>query len=106
MPAIKRTVSAASENVLEGIKFSVLNAPALVSLYASAGSAGNTLSLSIGDRDILVDAAINLESADRTVDTQRDALLAQEGVPAGKLYLNIPTVSTDVTYLLVIEPLV
>jgi hypothetical protein len=105
MPAIKRTATAATENALEGLKFSVLNSPALVSLYASSGTAGNALSFSIGDRDILVDAAINLEAGDRVVDTDRDALLVQEAVPAGKMYLNLPTPTTDITYLIVIEPL-
>jgi hypothetical protein len=105
MPAIKRTVDAAAENALEGLKFSVLNSPALVSLYASSGTAGNSLSFSIGDRDILVDAAINLEVRDRTIDTSVDALLIQEAVPAGKMYLNLPTPTTDITYQIVIEPL-
>jgi hypothetical protein len=105
MPAIKRTISAATENALEGIKFSVLNSPALISLFASSATGGETLSFSIGDRDILVDAVVNLEAASQTVDTDRDALLMQEAVPGGKLYLSVPTVAADMTYLLVIEPL-
>lgn len=104
MPAIKRTFGTAGENVLEGLKFSVLNAPALVSLYASTATEGETLSMSVGDRDIVVDAVINTESASQVVDTDRDAILVQEPVPAGKLYLSIPTITADVGVLLLIEP--
>jgi len=105
MPAIKRTVTAAGENVLEGLKFSVLNSPALLSLYASTATGGETLSMSVGDRDIVVDAVMNLEAASQTVDTDRDGILVQERVPAGKLYLSIPTVTADATYLIIIEPI-
>lgn len=105
MPAIVRTVTASSENVLEGLKFSVLRAPALLSLYASGANEGDTVSMSVGDQEILVQAEVNVEAASGVVDTDRDGLLIQERVPAGKLYLGVD-LTTSVKYLLIIESIV
>lgn len=103
MPAIIRTVTADTENALEGLKFSVLNGPALLSLYASGATEGDNISLSIGNTDILVDGEVNVEAASGVVDTDRDAMLVQELVPAGKIYMAVD-LTTSVKYVLLIEP--
>lgn len=103
MASIKRTISSSTENALEGLKFSVLNSPALLSLYAVGATEGDKISLSIGDRDILVDAEVNVEAASGVVDTDRDGILIQEPVPSGKLFLSAD-LTTNIHYLLVIEP--
>jgi len=104
MPAIRRQVAASTENALEGLKFSVLNGPAMISLYASGDDEGDTISLSVGNQDVLVDARVNVEAASGVVDTDRDALLVQEIVPAGKLFMGV-SLTTAVDYLLLIEPI-
>ena len=107
MPTIRRTVTAAADDVLSGLKFKVQGSPALITLAATAASAGDTLSFSVGSQEFVAQAVINLEAADRVVDAERDIILQQEAVPAGEYYLAIPTVTgTDVTYLLIIEPVV
>lgn len=105
MPLIRRTVTAATENALEGLKFSVQNGPALITLMASTPTAGETLSFSVNNEDIVVDAIVNPESASQVVDSDRDVLLQQEIVPPGKYYLRIPAVTADFTFALQIEPL-
>ena len=105
MPTIKvANLTASSENELEGRKFSVLRGPALVSLYASAAAAGNKISMSVGDREILVNADVNIEASADVIDTDRDGILFQERVPAGKLFMDT-TVVTGLNFLLVIEPI-
>ena len=105
MPCIKRSITAATENALEGLKFSVQNGPSLVTLLASTPTAGETLSFSVNNEDIVVDAIVNPESASQVVDTDRDVILMQEAVPAGKFYLRVPSVTADFTYQINIEPL-
>lgn len=105
MSVIRRTVSATTSDALNGLKFKVQNRPALVTLAASAAAAGETLSFSVGSREIVVDAVVNLESADRVVDPQRDVIMAQERVPPGEYFLPMTLAGADVTYWLNIEPL-
>lgn len=105
MPCIRRTVTAATENAIDGLKFQVQNRPSLVTLYASSAAAGDTLSFSVDTQDVVLNAPINIESADRAIDTDRDAILVQELVPAGKFFLAINSVGgTDVSFQLNIEP--
>lgn len=104
MPIIKRTISTAADDVLSGLKFKTQGQPALVSLYASSATAGESLSFSVGSRQFCADAAINLEAADRVVDTDRDMIMDQEAVPPGEYFLSVPTIAGDMTFLLVIEP--
>ena len=103
MPAIKQTITAATTDALNGLKFKVQKRPALVSLWASAAAAGETCSFSVGGQEYLVDAVINLESADRVIDTDRDQILFQERVPPGEYFLPMTSTGADTTYLLVIE---
>lgn len=107
MPVIgPRTVTAATDDALQGLKFKVQGSPSLVSLYASSAAAGDTIEFSVGSREIAVDQQVNLESADRVIDTDRDQLLFQERVPPGEFYLRIPAVGgADLTFMLVIDPI-
>lgn len=105
MPAIRRNVTADTENALEGLKFSVLNSPALVSLYGAGATQGDNITFSIGDMEVVVNAPLNVQAAAGVIDTDRDAILIQERVPAGKMFLSID-LTTEVDYLLIIEPVV
>lgn len=103
MPAIKRVNIATTANALNGLKFEDIPAPgALVTLYASAVTATDVISFSIGSEDYLVDASPNIEIAADVVDTDRDAILVREPVGPGKAYVRI-TATTAVNFLLVIE---
>lgn len=104
MPAIKRVNVASVANALNGLKFEDLSGPALISLYASGVTGGDTISFSVGNEDFLLDAAVNIEASADVVDTDRDQILFQEPVPAGKMFLAVEA-TTAVNFLLVIEPL-
>jgi len=103
VPTISRTVTASAQDVLTGLKFKNQTSPALVSLYASSATAGDDLSFSVDSQEFCAAAEINLEIANQAVDLQRDGLLLQERVPAGEYFLAI-TVTTDVSFRLIIEP--
>jgi len=105
MPAIRRVVAAATDDALNGLKFKTQGLPALVSLYASSATAGEDLSFSVGSVSFLTSGEINLEVANQVIDLERDGLLVQEVVPAGEYFLEVPTVTADMSFLLVIEPI-
>lgn len=103
MPTIKKVNVATSANALNGLKFEdIPPGGALVSLYASGVTAGDTISYSVGSEDFLVDAQTNIEASADVVDTDRDQILFQEPVPEGKQFLSI-TATTAVNYILVLE---
>lgn len=103
MPAIMRkNVAAGTSDALNGLKFKVQNRPALISLFASTATAGGLISFSVGSREILVDAEVNIESSADVVDIDRDAVLVQERVPAGEYFLEVSAQIGN--FLLVIDP--
>jgi len=104
MPTIRRQISAASDNVLEGLQFSVQDSPALVTLYAATATEGETLTFSVGSRQFAVGAVMNVEGSTGVVRTDTDMILDQEVVPAGKYFLEFPAVAANLMYLLIIEP--
>lgn len=103
MPAIRRSNVATTSDALQGLNFKVQNRPALVTLYASGVTAGDTVSFLVNSREFLRDASINIEASADVVDPQRDGILFQERVPPGEYYLPVAA-TTAVNFLLVIEP--
>jgi hypothetical protein len=102
-PAIKQVNVATSANALNGLKFDEIPSPgALVTLYASCVTAGDTIGFSVGSEDYLVDAEPNVEIAADVVDTDRDAILVREPCGPGKAFLRIAA-TTAVNFLLVLE---
>ena len=104
MPTIKRTVAAATDDALQGLKFKTQGAPALVTLAASTATGGETLTFSVGSNEFVSQAIVNIEVASQTVDMQRDIILQQEAVPPGEYFLAVPAVAADMTFVLIIEP--
>lgn len=106
MPVIKRVITAATQDALSTLKFKTQSTPALVTLAASSVTAGEDLSFSVDSQEFCSAAEINLEIANQVVDMQRDIILFQERVPAGEYFLNVPVVTTDMSFALIIDPIV
>lgn len=104
MPTIKRIITAATDDALQGLKFKVQGSPALITLAASSATAGEDLSFSVGSQEFCSACEVNLEVANQVIDMQRDIILQQEAVPAGEYYLRVPTVAADLSFCLIIEP--
>ena len=105
MPSIRlNEVAAGTVNCLDGLQFQDIAAPgALLSIYGSTAVVGGTISYSVGTERFLVNAALTDESAQGTVDTQRDLVLDREPVPSGKQFLAVD--SQTASLLVVIEQL-
>jgi hypothetical protein len=105
MPSIRISNQATSANALNGLKFSKLAAPALLSLWASGVTGTDEISFSVGDREILRLANPNIESSADVVDTARDGILIAEPAGGGEDLFMTVTATTAVNYLLLIDEL-
>lgn len=105
MPVISLVVATAADDVLSGRKFKTLTSPSLITLAATTVTAAETLSFSVDSQEFASGARINVETTDRSVDIERDALLVQEVVPAGEMFLNVPAIAADMSFVLIIEPI-
>lgn len=102
MPAIKVTNQASSTNALANNQFKTIQRPSLLTVYASCVTATDTLSLSVGTKQIIVNANPNIESSADVVDIDRDLILFREPAPLGDMTLAI-TATTAVNFLIRIE---
>jgi len=105
MPSIRINNQATSANSLNGLKFSKLAAPALLSLWVSGVTSSDEVSFSVGDREILRLANPNIESSADVVDTSRDGILVAEPAGGGEDLFMAVTATTAVNYLLVVDEL-
>ena len=103
MPSIRINNQATSTNALSGLKFEKLSVASLISLWVSGVTASDTVSFSIGDREILRLANPNIESSADVVDVARDGALFAEPAEGGEdLFLAI-TATTAVNFLVLID---
>lgn len=103
MPATKVVNQAAATNAMNGLQFEDIPlGGAYVSLWASGVTAGDTISLKVGQKDYLDLAEPNIEISADVVDTDRDQILFREPMRSGKIFLGI-IVTTAINFLLVQE---
>lgn len=102
MPVIRKKVTAATDDALANLNFSVVPAPgAILNLWASTATAGDTIGLNIGSQNIIAPGTpVNLESANEVVDNDRDQMLFNEVVGPGRLQLPLGTVTLDTSFIL------
>lgn len=103
MPTTSRRNVAATGDALNGLKFKVL-APSLVTVAASSQAAGGVFSYSVGsERQLCVDADVNIESSADIVDLQRDIILSREPAPAGEHFLEVSALGTAFNFVRIVE---
>jgi len=105
MPSIKIVNQVTAANALNGLKFSKLAGPALISLYSAGVTAGDTVSFSIGDREILTLGQPNIEVSADVCDVGRDQILFAEPAEGGEDLFMPVTVTTAQNFLVVIDEL-
>lgn len=91
MPSISlKNVAAGTANALDGLSFQDIPAQgAIVTIYGTTAIAGGSIGYKVGREDFLDAAQLNVEAAADVVDTDRDAILFREPVPAGKQFLAV-----------------
>lgn len=88
MPVIRVMNQGDTDDALATRKFNVIPARgALVSMAASCVTSGDTVGLSVGEKEIVpTNTQPNIEIAADVIDIARDGLLNAEPVPSGQLY--------------------
>jgi hypothetical protein len=85
------------------LKFEKLSVASLISLWVSAVTNSDAVSMSIGDREILRLANPNIEESADVVNVQRDGLLFGEPAEGGEdLFLSV-TATTACNFLVLID---
>ena len=99
MPTIK-TISATSADAFSNLKFADIPASgAIINMWAAGDDAGDTIALSVGDRDILVASECNIEVSADAITVDRDQLIFNEVVGGGHIF--VPIVATAEVQVLV-----
>lgn len=79
--------------------------PSVVNLWASSVTNGDQIGLSLNRTEIMPADECNIEASADVIDTSRDQLVFNTVVGAGQLRVPIPTVTTEVQFLLSVEPI-
>jgi hypothetical protein len=100
MPTI-RFGTTTSTDALANRKFNIIpQGGAIVNVWASSVTNGDTFGLSIGDRDIVVNGTeMNIEAAADVIDVARDQMVFNEIVGPGQLFLPV-TVTTEAQFII------
>ena len=111
MPSIKLNITSAGAetltNVVDGLKFSKLEVPHAITIYGSSSLEGTSMNASVDSTEFVNSAILNVESGTGIVETDRDAIVSREVVPAGQLFIAITVGGAAGTNILVVlEPLV
>ena len=106
MPSISVMNQVDADNALNGLKFSKLLGPALISLWAAGVTVLDRIDFSIGDREVLKNGDVNIEISADVVDALRDQLVFDSVVGRGNLRVPIGAVTTEIQGLLSVEPIV
>lgn len=100
MPSI-RFGTATTTDALANRKFNVIpQNGAIVNVWGSSVTNGDTFGFSIGDKDIVVNGTeLNIEVSADVIDMSRDQLVIDEVVGPGQLYMPV-TVTTEAQFLI------
>ena len=101
MPSIRIAPTATATNALDGVKFSVIpETGAILNMWASSATNGDTFGLSIGDQDIVTNGTeVNVEASADVLDTDRDQVVFNEAIKGGQLFLPV-TLTTEMQFLI------
>lgn len=98
MPSI-RFGTTTTTDALSNRKFNVIPPQgAILNVWGSSVTNGDTFGLSIGDRDLVVNGTeLNIEVAADVIDLSRDQLVINEVVGPGQLFMPV-TVTTEAQF--------
>jgi len=98
-------VTAVTQDALSDQDIRKIGPVSLVNLWASSVTNGDLIGLRLGATIIMDDGECNIEIAADVIDTSRDQLVFGTIVPAGgTLRIPVPTLTTELQFLLSVEP--
>ena len=104
--ASRRTdVTAATADAISTEEIRRVDVPSVVNMWASCVTNGDTIGLLLNRTEIMPTDEMNIEIAADVIDTSRDQLVFSTVVGAGQLRVPVGAVSTELQFLLSVEPI-
>jgi len=104
--ASRRTdVTAATADAISTEEIRRVDVPSVVNMWASCVTNGDTIGLLLNRTEIMPTDEMNIEIAADVIDTSRDQLVFSTVVGAGQLRVPVGAVTTEVQFLLSVEPI-
>jgi len=105
MASRRIVATAATNDALSDQDIRTVEVPSVVNLWASGVAKTNVIGLRLDKTIIMDDGGCNIESSADVIDTERDHLVFHSVVGRGTLRVPLTTVSTEVQFLISVEPI-
>lgn len=97
-------VGAVTADAIANEEIRRVTAPSVVNFWASCVTNGDTIGLSLNRTEIMPVDECNIESSADVIDTSRDQLLFNTVIGRGDLRVPVGAVTTEIQFLLSVEP--
>ena len=98
-------VNAVTADALQNEDIRRVEVPSVVNLWASSVTNGDQIGLRLDKTVIMDDGECNIEIAADVIDTDRDQLVFNTVVGRGQLRIPMPTLTTELQFLISVEPI-
>lgn len=105
MASRRLAVAAVSGDAIATEEIRRVEAPSVVNFWASSATNGDTVGLSLNKTEIVPVGEINVEIAADVIDSGRDQVLFNSAVGIGQLRVPVGAVTTELQFLLSVEPI-
>jgi len=104
MASRRRGIGAVTGDALANEVIRTVEGPSIVNLWAAGVTNGDEIGLALDKTEIMANGECNIEISADVIDTGRDQLVFNTLVGAGELRVPIPTVTTEIQFLISVEP--
>ena len=105
MASRRLAITAVTNDALADQDIRNVEAPSVVNLWASSVTNGDEIGLRLDKTVIMDDGECNPEAAADVVDTDRDQLVFNTVVGEGRLRVPVPTLTTELQFIISVEPI-
>jgi len=98
-------VAAVTNDAISTDEIRRVEVPSVVNMWASSATNGDTIGLLLNKTEIMATDEMNVEVSADVIDTNRDQLVFDSVVGVGQLRVPIGVVTTEVQFLLSVEPI-
>jgi len=97
-------ITAVTADALSDEDIRNIERPSVVNLWASCVTNGDRIGLRLNRSIIMDDGEANVEASADVIDTERDQLVFNSVVPVGRLRVPVPTVTTEIQFIVTVDP--
>lgn len=105
MASRRIAVTATTNDALADEDIRRVEQPSIVNLWASSATNGDEIGLRLDKTVIMDNGELNIEASADVIDTDRDQLVFNTVVGRGTLRVPVPTLTTELQFLISVEPI-